>query len=93
MNNLVQMLADKIVDQFDRLGVSTNHNPYSGLMADGANVVTEYPIVAVKVYDDYNDGFYDAVKLLHLLKNVEIASLDSDNDDLNIWSLISSCEI
>lgn len=89
MTNL--LLADSIINEFDRLGVSTNQNECSGLMADDANIVAE--IQAVKIYDDYDSGIYDGEQVLSILKSLEGATLDAGDEIINIWSAIAEALI
>lgn len=82
-------LCDAIVNEFVRLGVSTEDCPCSGLVADPANCFDpENPDkVIVKVYDDYAGGFYDGNALLAFLKNEKTVTFET------IWELISLFEV
>jgi hypothetical protein len=86
-----ERLADEIVNEFQRLKVSTDNDPCSGLMTRVPNVVMEIPIV--DIYDDYVSGFYDARQVLTYLKqmNPEDTSLLSE-DTNNIWQHLSEFE-
>jgi hypothetical protein len=91
-----ELLADKIVDEFDRLGVSTNQDAYSGLMADYQNLLVEgrSEIVVVKIYDDYVDGLYNAVQLLAHLKTLASGDVDLESDSsINIWQSLKEFEL
>jgi hypothetical protein len=91
-----ELLADKIVDEFDRLGVSTNQNAYSGLMAEHQNLLVEgrSEIVVVKIYDDYVDGLYNAVQLLAHLKTLASGDVDLESDSsINIWQSLKEFEL
>ncbi|MGC8712918.1 MAG: hypothetical protein ACP5RH_11045 [Leptodesmis sp.] len=50
--------------EFKRLGVSTDHHPYSGLTAEAVSGVV------VKVYDDYASGFYASLPLKERLRSL-----------------------
>lgn len=94
MNN--QFLADKIFNELDRLGISTNQNPYSGLMVDDENLLVEGrpEVVAVKIYDDYADGVYDGNLVLSHLKTLSPGEVDLDSESLsNVWQSIQAFEI
>jgi hypothetical protein len=84
-----ELLADEIFNQFDRIGVSTNQDAYSGLMCEYQNLLSEDSLdtVVVKIYDDHADSLYDGQKVLDFLRGVESESLE------NIWELISEFEV
>lgn len=91
-----ELLADRIFDEFDRLGVSSNQDPYSGLAANYENLLVEgHPeIVVVKIYDDYADGLYNAEMVLEHLKTLNPGDVDLGSDSLdNIWLIIKDCEV
>lgn len=89
---------DAILNELDRLGLSNNQDPYSGLMAVKEKSTPYSPggndIEAVKIYDDHADGVYDGLKLLDFLINlkVEEVSLSGDSID-NVWQQIKSFEV
>lgn len=85
-------LADEIVNEFKRLGISTNDDPCSGLMTRVPNVVTEMPIV--DIYDDHASGFYDAREVLIYLKQMFPAhNLLNSESSGNIWQHLAPFEI
>jgi hypothetical protein len=77
-------VADLIVNEFIRLGVSTDHDPCSGLMTRIPNVVTDKCLV--DIYDDHASGFYDGEKVLSHLKTIE------GTDFEGIWQEIKPFE-
>ena len=86
-------LADKIFNEFDRLGVSTNQDSYSGLMCDGQSLLIEGEpdIIVVKIYDDSSSGLYNGKQVLEFLMGTTEANL-TNNDTVNIWYLINEFE-
>ena len=87
-----QKLQSQVEDELERLEVSTNEDPCSGLMVAIVGHLDEDPDVALaKIYDDYADGVYCADNLLKHLKSISKASLVRDAED-NIWDLIRDCE-
>jgi hypothetical protein len=76
-------IADEIVNEFQRLGVSTDENPYSGLMAEVPNTET----YLVKVYDDYASGIYQAEPLLKHLKALSETTFE------DIWQEIAAFQV
>lgn len=86
----LEKLADDIQNELFRLEVSTEENPYSGLMASVPSVVSEIPLVnLVKIYDDYANGFYDGEKLLSHLKTLDPKDVSLEN----IWEIIAEFEV
>jgi hypothetical protein len=87
-------IADQIFNEFDRLGVSTNQESYSGLMCDEMSVLKEGEpeVTVVKIYDDSVSGFYDGQQVLNFIQSVESASLYPDDSE-NIWNLIREFEV
>jgi hypothetical protein len=77
-------IADQIVDEFIRLGVSTDDDPCSGLMTRIPNVVTD--ICLVDIYDDHANGFYDGEKVLAHLKQLGYSTFES------IWQELAAFE-
>ncbi len=92
--NKNQMIADEIVNEFKRLGVSADQISYSGLMADYQSLLVEDEpeVVTVKIYDDYADGIYDGEKVLNTLKTLEFASVHPEASN-NVWDLIGEFEL
>ena len=82
----LEKLADDIQNELFRLEVSTEENPYSGLMASVPSVVSEIPLV--KIYDDYANGFYDGEKLLSHLKTLDPKDVSLEN----IWEIVAEFE-
>lgn len=90
-------LKDLIFNELDRLGVSANQDPCSGLMTAKENSAPYSPegddIDLIRIYDDHSGGFYDGSLLLAFLK-------ECDPDDVNleyetprsIWGLIREFE-
>ncbi|MGL5065872.1 MAG: hypothetical protein ACRC62_38380 [Microcoleus sp.] len=89
-----EQIADKIFNEFDRLGVSTNQDAYSGLMCDYQSLLKEGEpdVIVVKIYDDQADTLYDAQKVLGFVETLESASLVPDEAQ-NIWNLIREFEV
>jgi hypothetical protein len=91
-------LEDLIFNEFDRLNVSTNDHPYSGLMATAENSAPDSAegcdITVIKIYDDHASGFYSGGLLLEYLKGLqpEEVSLDSESHQ-NIWQHIGEFEV
>lgn len=81
MTNYQQMLVNKIFNEFDRLGVSTKQNSCSGLMIE-----EEPEIVVVKIYDDYDEGYYDAERLLDKLEHQNLLIGE-------IWQILREFEV
>lgn len=79
-------IFEAINNEFYRLGVSTDHDAYSGLTVDEGYGVVEG---CVRVFDDYADGTYNASELLETLKALapEDVSLESESPN-SIWQLI-----
>lgn len=77
-------IASQITQELARLGISTDHDPCSGLTAEdmGYN--------SVAIYDDYDRAEYCSSSLLAHLKtlNPENVSLDSESAG-NIWQAIA----
>jgi hypothetical protein len=86
--------ADRIFNELDRLGVSTNQDSYSGLMCDYMSVLKEGEpdVIVVKIYDDDVSVVYDGKQVLDCVQSVDSASLVPDATD-NIWNLIREFEI
>jgi|GEM_PF-3834131 len=87
MENTIEM----ILAEMDRLQVSTDYDPISGLLVE---IVGEN---RVKVYDDYVNGIYNVETLISLLKaedhtKVTLASTYLE-DIRNIWDVIRPAEI
>ena len=75
-------IADQIVNEFIRLGVSAaEHDPCSGLMTRIPNVVTD--IALIDIYDDYTSGFYDGAQVLAHLRSLPSADYET------IWQEIA----
>lgn len=89
---------DQINDHLNRLGVSTEQDPHSGLMAEPVdpNKSADAAINAstVLLLDDYSSAYYNGEKLLEILEglNPNQVSLDGDSTN-NIWQLIYDCEV
>lgn len=89
---------DAIFNELDRLGLSTNQDSFSGLMAVEENSALYSPdgneIEVVKIYDDHADGFYDGLKVLEFLKDLKVGEvvLSGDTTD-NVWQQIKSFEV
>jgi hypothetical protein len=82
LDNETARIADQIVNEFIRLGVSAiEHDPCSGLMARIPNVVTD--IALIDIYDDYTSGFYDGAKVLAHLRSLASA------DYASLWQEIA----
>lgn len=88
----VTKLADEIVNEFMRLGVSADDDACSGLMTRVPNVVMVTPIV--DIYDDYASGFYDAQKVLTCLQALKPSDTSLDSEDSNnIWQHLAEFEV
>jgi hypothetical protein len=83
-------IENLIFNEFDRLGVSTNQDPYSGLMVELSGVLDSTQATVVKIYDDYESSFYTADTLFLFLVGLTKESLSGDMD---IWELIKPYEI
>jgi len=83
--------TELILAEMDRLQVTTDYDPTSGLSVDlvGKN--------RVKVYDDYVNGIYNAETLISLLKaedHTEVTLASTYPEDIrNIWDVIRPAEI
>jgi hypothetical protein len=90
--------VDAIFNELDRLGLSTNQDPFSGLMTVVENSSPYSPdgndIEVVKIYDDHTDGFYDGLEVLEFLKDLKVGEvvLSGDTTD-NVWEQIKSFEL
>lgn len=72
-----------------RLEVSGENDAYSGLVAEAyINEEDEKIEEFVVLYDDYGKGIYKISKLLKILEQLTISSLESDSS-INIWQQIS----
>ena len=82
-------VGDEIFAQLDRLGVSTNVHPFSGLTCDyhPLPVDEQTDVIVVKIYDDHASGLYDAQKVWNFLNTIEYASFD------HIWDLLAPFEV
>ena len=81
-------IADLIINEFQRLGLSTEDDPCSGLLTRVPSVVTDLSLV--EVYDDYTEGTYDGEGLLALLETLSPEDVSLESEALNnIWQVIS----
>jgi len=79
----LQIFAERIFDEFDRLGISTNQDPYSGLSV-------EPEAMAIKIYNDQGGCLYDGELVLSLLKQLDRCALsDEDPEVASVWDVIS----
>lgn len=90
--------ADAIFNELDRLGLSINQDSFSGLMVVEENSAPYSPdgneVEIVKIYDDHADGFYDGLKVLEFLKELEVGEVVLANDTTdNVWQQIRSFEV
>jgi hypothetical protein len=88
------MLDKEIINEFQRLEVSTDDHPCSGLMASVPNM--EYPIadIIVDIRDDYSSGSYDARKVLAYLKEMQPSDCSLASEDANnIWQHLAEFEV
>lgn len=91
-----ELLADKIYNEFDRLGVSTNQDAYSGLTASYQNLLVEgHPeVVVVEIYDDYDSGYYNGEMVLTYLRKLNTGDVDLAGDSaINIWPSLEAFEL
>lgn len=89
---ITKYMIDQLKAQFDRLSISTDNNPYSGLTVREFVEGDEGELQGiVRVYDDYDSGLYYSESLLSILKDLEEADLDSSSV-LNIWQQIAGAE-
>jgi hypothetical protein len=80
-------LADDIVNEFIRLKISRDINPYLGLMTYVPNITTKTPVV--DIYSAYQSGFYDARKVLVYLKTTQPGDVSLHSEDTNsIWQYL-----
>jgi hypothetical protein len=85
-------IADRVLDEFTRLEVSSICDSYSGLMTCDINIVSVVPII--KVYDDHASGIYDAKKLLKYLKTLQVGDVSLESQDPNnIWEHLNAFEL
>lgn len=91
----IQDLIDQINEQFHRLEVGTDADPYSGLMIFDVAVEEPPSPTTVRVVTDHMDGEYKAAELLSILQGLEGMShgvtLDPHSNK-NIWDLIRPAE-
>jgi hypothetical protein len=95
MNNR-QYLADEIMDELNRLEVSTDNDLYSGLMTEYQSLLVEGnpDVIVIKIYDDYASGLYDGQLTLEHLRGLSPGDVDLDSESLsNIWQSIQSFEL
>ena len=87
MENTIEM----ILAEMDRLQVSTDYDPISGLS------VVPVGITHVKLFDDYFVGIYNVETLISLLKaedHTEVTLASTYLEDIrNIWDVIRPAEI
>jgi hypothetical protein len=91
-----QYLADEIMNEFNRLDVGTDTDPYSGLMADYQSLMVEgHPdVVVIKIYDDYADGLYDGQRILEHLRGLSPGDVELDSASYNnVWQSLHSFEL
>jgi hypothetical protein len=91
-------IQDAIFNELDRLEISTNQDPFSGLMTAEENSAPYSPdgndVKVVKVYDDYASGFYHGQNLLNFLKGLTIGDVSLEGDsDKNIWEKLTEFEV
>jgi hypothetical protein len=83
----LQILSAKIFNEFDRLGISTNQDPYSGLSVEPEEM-------AIKIYSDHGGCLYDGELVLSLLKQLDRCALsDEDPGIASVWDVISAAMI
>ncbi len=93
LDKKTERIADDLVNEFIRLGVSTADDPCLGLMTRIPNVVTE--IALIDIFDGCADGdYYDGEAVLAYLKTLKPEDVSLSPDDLNnIWQLIEKFEV
>lgn len=81
-------MIDQIQAELDRLQVSTNADPASGLTIEPTDEAGQ-----VSVFDDHERGNYAPHQLLSILRSLQPAdvSLSGDNPN-NIWQHIKRAE-
>ena len=79
--------ASQINDLFDSLGVSTDYDPCSGLMAENV----EGSEAVVKIFDDSANGKYYADQVINLLNSEGTVTLADEPN--NVWQVIAKAEI
>lgn len=86
------MVITQIKDELERLKISENDHPVSGLSV--AEAKSDYDFEIVKISDDYVDGHYVADLCLELLQKLEpgFVSLSSEDND-NIWVVLAEVEV
>ena len=90
------MIADSIFNEFDRLGVSTNQDPYSGLMTEYVNLRKEGVdgISIIKIYDDNASRLYVGEEVLGHLKSLALGDLTLNSESSsNVWTAIAKFEV
>jgi hypothetical protein len=90
--NGLKNVAKLINEEFYRLEIGLDANPYSGLCADLTNIVDRQDILdvkPVKIYDDSDSGVYDGVKLLKYLRQSNLGDVTLNNDTTNVWQQIA----
>lgn len=91
LDKKTEKIADNLVSEFIRLGVSTDDDPCSGLMTRIPDVVTE--ITLVDIYDDHANSFYDGEAVLNHLKTLQPEDVSlAGNVTNNIWQVIKEFE-
>ncbi len=87
LDKKTEAIADYLVNEFIRLGISTDDDSCFGLITRIPHVVTE--IALVDICDNHTNGFYDGEAVLSYLKTLqpEDVSLQSETPN-NIWELI-----
>jgi hypothetical protein len=78
----MNQISDLLVNEFIRLGVSTETDPYSGLSTEPGGGVGR-----VRVFDDYDSGHYDGQRALEALRGVTETSL------AEVWEILKPFEI
>jgi hypothetical protein len=86
-----EILTKEIATNLNRLKVSTNQNPYSGLSVEYSSDIS-YDRLDVEIFDDYNSAIYDGVSVLCLLRALNYATLDdrTNHECPNIWEAIQA---
>lgn len=70
-----QQTIDQVMEHFDRLGVSVNEDPCSGLLAESDDD-------GVRIYDDHVSDVYCPIQLLSILEGCQSATPET------IWQII-----
>lgn len=92
LDRKAEKIADELIEEFTRLGVSNEDDPYSGLLAEIPNVAADKCLV--EIYDDWARVCYDGGAVLDYLKTLDIGDISLESDPaVNVWQALKPFEV